>query len=612
MRYLHGKLMPGKARAVEAAARIFFTHHAALFGLDPTGEALHVVAVEHDARGAAGVRLEQRIGGIRVWGSDIRAQMDPEGMLHTIHGRLVPLVRPPRLVPEVSPERAEAIARQAVTIPSELEQAPELVIARLGDQDQLAWHIRLHTTEPARWQLLVDAQDGRIVDRQNIVASAKQRLTYSAENTTWLPGVLVRREGQAPTGDAHADAAHDNAGRVYDYFFQMYGRDSLDGRGMAIESTVHYGQAYANAFWNGSEVVYGDGDGEQFGPLGFGLDVAAHELTHGIIERTARLAWQQQPGALNEAYADIFAVLVDTANWEIGESVYTPRIAGDALRSLADPGRYGQPRSWAEYLELPLTSEGDNGGIHVNSSIISHVAYKIATTIGRQKLGQIFYRTLTMKLTTVSDFLDARDLTIQACGELVGMHGISSADCRVVQSAFAEAGLGAQPDAPGNLSRRVYLPLIPNRATECGVDSVQNGDFEAGVRGWPNLGAVLQPWPDQQGFNWSTRLDSVDQMLQVVSLPAGTQRAMLRLDLRGNAGEAGGQARIRLEDAETHAPVGTNATAATSEDGSWQPFAALLQNLGDHPALRLVIEHVQGTPPLYLDNVRLVGECAVP
>ncbi len=608
VRYIGGSLAASRPGDAEPAARDFFARHGDLFSLDPALDELRTVATTRDERGNAGARFEQWVGGVRVWGSDIRAEMDRAGVLHTVHGSIVPGPRPPRLAPRIAAERAEAIARATIDASSRREQAPELVVARLDGRDYLAWHIRAQTAEPGRWQILVDALTGRVLDRHDILASGKQRRTYSAANDNVLPGQILRREEQPASGDAHADAAHDNAGRVYDYFWQAFGRDSLDGDGMAIESSVHYGRSYANAYWNGWQVVYGDGDGEQFGPLGFGLDVVAHELTHGIIERTAGLAYRNQSGALNEAFADIFAAFVDTTNWEIGESIYTPRIEGDAIRSLADPGLYGQPRTWAEYLRLPPTSAGDNGGVHVNTGIISHVAYRASITIGREKLGHIFYRTLTTKLTSGSDFMDARDLTLQSCEELVGVHGINASDCGLVQTAFADAGLGDFPSTSTPMPHQSFLPLVARGTAACGDDLVRNGDFEAGQRFWPNVGGVLQEWPDPRGRNRSAKLEVVDQMLQVIALPPGARGMLLSVELRGNAGETNGQVRIRLEDVQTHALVGTVVTA-TGMGGSWQPFNVLLPDLAGHSSLRLVFEHVDETAPLFLDNVRLLPEC---
>ncbi|WP_059105056.1 M4 family metallopeptidase [Shouchella shacheensis] len=267
-------------------------------------------------------------------------------------------------------------------------------------------------------------------------------LTYDFENEYpsadfSLPGVPYTNSNASFNDETHAAAvdAHYNSTEVYEYFLEEHGRNSLDDEGISVVSTVRYGEEFNNAFWNGRQMTYGDGDGEFMVPLSAGLDVAAHEMTHGVITNTAGLVYRFQPGAVNEALADIFGVLVDESSWDIGDDIMAPAAIADgrtALRSLEDPGKfevneayweYGDgsgvyPSHMDEYYDLPI--QLDNGGVHINSSIINHAAYLIGQDIGREDLGQIAYRALTTYLTALSDFDDTRFAFVQSAIDLYG------------------------------------------------------------------------------------------------------------------------------------------------------------------------------------------------
>ncbi|WP_096439260.1 M4 family metallopeptidase [Alteribacter populi] len=283
-------------------------------------------------------------------------------------------------------------------------------------------------------------------------------LTYDFQNQ-WrsddfdLPGVAFSKRKAAfkDEYDAPAVDAHYNSTKVYEYFLEEHGRNSIDDDGMSIVSSVHYGDNYANAFWNGSQMTYGDGDGEFFIPLSAGLDVAAHEIAHGVTTHTAGLVYRDQSGAVNESISDIFGVLVDTESWDIGDNVMAPpaiESGRTALRSLEEPGKfpvneaywdYGDgsyPAHMDEYYDLPINL--DNGGVHVNSSIINHAAFLIGDEIGREKLGQIVYRALTVYLTPLSDFQDTRFAFIQAAEDI---YGDDSEEAAVTKAGFDGVGI---------------------------------------------------------------------------------------------------------------------------------------------------------------------------
>jgi bacillolysin len=257
-----------------------------------------------------------------------------------------------------------------------------------------------------------------------------------------LPGSLVTDNDNVFDGDRHNAAvdAHYYAKCVYDYYKDTFGRDSIDGNGMDIKSTVHFKRNYVNAFWNGYQMVYGDGDGVDAVAICGALDVVAHEMTHGVTSHEANLTYQNQSGALNESFSDVFGTIVEfkyqpeKGDYLCGEDVWTPNISGDALRSLADPTAYGQPDHMNNYLN---TSQ-DNGGVHTNSGIPNKAAYLVMNDIGVDKTGEIYYRALTVYLTSSSNFSDARAALLQSAEDLYGRNG---EEYNSISSAFNNVGV---------------------------------------------------------------------------------------------------------------------------------------------------------------------------
>ncbi|MEO8431814.1 MAG: M4 family metallopeptidase [Acidobacteriota bacterium] len=284
----------------------------------------------------------------------------------------------------------------------------------------------------------------------------KRRDVFDAAHRTTLPGRLVRAEGDPPTADEAADEAYDGAGSTYDLFFEAFGRNSIDDRGMRLDSTVHYGDGYDNAFWNGSQMVYGDGDGDLFRRFTISVDVIGHELTHGVTSREANLDYQGQSGALNESISDVFGSLVKQralgqtaleADWLIGEGLFTPKVNGTALRSLRSPGTaYDDPVLGADpqpsHMSGYVETDDDDGGVHLNSGIPNHAFFLAATAIGGpawEKAGMIWYVALKDRLRHGSDFAEAARLTAAVAAEL---HGTGSSEAEAVRGAWNAVGLG--------------------------------------------------------------------------------------------------------------------------------------------------------------------------
>ena len=286
-------------------------------------------------------------------------------------------------------------------------------------------------------------------------AGEKRRTVYDAGHRTALPGRLVRAEGDPPSSDAAVDEAYDGAGATYDLYDKVYGRNSIDGRGMRLDSSVHYSSGYDNAFWNGAQMVYGDGDGKLFTRFTKSLDVIGHELTHGVTAHEANLEYQDQPGALNESISDVFGSLVkqwsqsqkaEEADWLIGEGLFTAKVHGVALRSMKAPGtayddpvlgKDPQPANMKDYVSGPE----DDGGVHINSGIPNHVFDLAAVAIGGcawEKAGEIWYVALTERLRRNSDFAAAAKLTAFAAADLYGKGG---AEEKAVSDAWRAVGV---------------------------------------------------------------------------------------------------------------------------------------------------------------------------
>ena len=282
--------------------------------------------------------------------------------------------------------------------------------------------------------------------RSELIAPAaprphKNRKVHSAGNTYALPGTLIRSEGQGPSGDVAVDEAYHGLGHTFDLYWDIYERNSLDNKGEDLIATVHYGVKYNNAFWNGTQMVFGDGDGEIFQRFTLDVDVIGHELTHGVIN--GKLPYHDQSGALNESLADVFGSLVkqrtlgqtaDQADWLIGAGMFMPGINGIALRSMNAPGtafhdplfihplrpdgKDPQPDHMRGYV---ITSD-DYGGVHINSGIPNKAFYLTAVAIGGfawETAGRIWYDALfDDRLAANADFQQFATLTAQIAREL--------------------------------------------------------------------------------------------------------------------------------------------------------------------------------------------------
>lgn len=428
-------------------------------------------ASTHPAPGGGQVvRFQQYVDGIPVLGAQTVVQTDRRGDVRFAQGERLGGVTP-ALAPDIGPAAAAARARAVVAkhtgvSPWQLQTTPmtRTIVdpAIIGMPDvrgpYLAWQGEV--TGPAVRRLaLVDATRGtvRTIER---MPGALDRIICDANNADAFAACTsagaVRSEGDPATGIADVDLAYDFSGDWYAYFATL-GRDSLDDAGMTLASTVRYcpaGEAcpYQNAYWSGSQMTYGQG-------FASADDVVAHELTHGVTEKSANLFYAYQSGAINEAMSDIFGELVDLANgqgtdtpavrWDMGEDLTTFGV----IRDMEDPARFGDPDS----TQSPLwyAGDGDYGGVHINSGVGNRAASLLAdggthggvtvAGIGTAATGRIFYRALVAGVTSGSNYTDLAAALGASCDALVGTHGITSGDCIQTRAAIRAVAMDVRP-----------------------------------------------------------------------------------------------------------------------------------------------------------------------
>ena len=325
-------------------------------------------------------------------------------------------------------------------------------VLKNGDNNQRGWAIEtLRVSEQFRGRREVMG----FMSALNVPAGVKRRTIYDAKNTTSLPGTLVRSEGDPPSDDAAVNEAYEGAGATYDLFKEVFERNSIDDQGLRLDSTVHYDVKYDNAFWNGNQMVYGDGDGQLFDRFTKAIDVIGHELTHGITQYEAALDYHGESGALNESFSDVFGILVkqrllqqtvEQSNWLIGEGLLMPNVKGVGIRSMKEPGTAYNDAVLGKdpqpgHMNLIYTGSADNAGVHINSGIANRAFYLAALAIGGyawEKAGKIWYIALRDRLRNAAGFKQAAEAMIAIAGELYGVDGPEQ---KAVKTAWQTVGV---------------------------------------------------------------------------------------------------------------------------------------------------------------------------
>ncbi len=379
--------------------------------------------------------------------------------------------------------------------------APDLAYLQLPGSVVLVYRVDMTGTKtdmtPVHDTVLVDAVNGSIVGRIPHIHTAENRQVHDAKNGSATPGVLVRAEGQAPTADTTVNGNYDNLGFTYDCYKQLFARDSFDNKGAALISTVHYSTKYNNAFWDGTQMVYGDGDGVVLANLATEVDVTAHELTHAVTERTSNLIYSGESGGLNESMSDIFGNTCEWFKdgkpatppdgvWQVGEGVYTPATPGDALRYMNDPTKDGKSLDYyPDYtsgIDVHYSSGISNLVFYLLSHGGSHPHAKttgVVTGIGIDKASQIFYRANTTIFTSSTTFAAARTATEQAASQL----GYTAAEIASVSAAWAAVGVGkTAPPQDGGTDAKPPTDSGKDTGTDSGPSTCAHDKCSSGTK----------------------------------------------------------------------------------------------------------------------------------
>lgn len=409
-------------------------------GLEING--LRLDRVEHDPEGFTVIRYQQVINGTDAIGAELRFHVDTHGLVFAANGTARGKL-PTGTAVVLTEGQARSVILDAYAGADESAiSGTSLKYLRSGEGFRPVYESTIFmesTGTPTKDKVFVDAESGEILARHPLIVNERFREVYTARNGTSTPGTLVIREGGAASSDAVVMAAYNNTGATYDFFRSVFSRDSYDNRGAKLISTVRYSRNYVNAYWDGTQMVYGDGDGVTSLPLAQSLDVTAHELAHGVTEYTAGLVYQGESGALNEAFSDIMASAtdawkkgaVDANTWKIGDDVWTPGTADDALRYMNDPTADGISY---DYWPTRYTGTQDNGGVHMNSGI-ANLAFYLLSQGGKHPRGKtsntvpalgivqaraIFYRAHANYATSTTRFEGYRTATARAAQDLYG------------------------------------------------------------------------------------------------------------------------------------------------------------------------------------------------
>ncbi|RRJ66039.1 peptidase M4 family protein [Paenibacillus oralis] len=285
-------------------------------------------------------------------------------------------------------------------------------------------------------------------------AHEANRLVYDCEHGTQLRKKLVRQEGDSASSDSVVNDVYEMIGKVREYYKNVMLRNSIDAKGMDLIINVHYGQKYMNAFWNGSEMVFGDGDGTIFSNFTNSLDVIAHELAHAVTQYTANLEYYGQSGALNEHFSDVFGSAIQQhvkgqtahdADWLIGNELMAKELQGEALRSMKAPGTAYDNKLMGkdpqpDHLSKYYIGADDNQGVHINSGIPNKAFYLVSMEIGTDKAALIWYKALS-RLWPNASFKDAVEVIVDTARKLTNEQILSLGTTQIVRAAFKEVGM---------------------------------------------------------------------------------------------------------------------------------------------------------------------------
>jgi vibriolysin len=510
--------------------------------------------VSTDDGGSRHYRYHQVHDGLPVIGGDLAIHVDVKGAIYAINGTARGDLSPTLGDNDIGTSAAQSYLMNDDRYRGMSPSTPRMVYIITEAGSYRAYEFVVQGSRggnPVRDKVFVDQDSGDIVAIHPQIHFARNRQVHSANNGTSLPGTLRRSEGQGATTDVDVNAAYDNSGSTYDFYMNKWNRDSYNNAGAVLRSTVHYSVNYCNAFWNGSQMVYGDGSGSSCLPLARSMDVAAHELTHAVTSSESNLIYSGESGGLNEAMSDIFgngaeawvdggsngnfSVSADT--WKVGEDILPP-----ALRYMNDPQLDGNSLDF-------WTSGAGNVDVHYSSGIANLAFYLMSqggthprgkstvqvTGIGIEKALRVFYKINVDYLGPSSNFAAARNASLTAAADL----GFTAAETTSVQNAWAAVGVGTggggEPtddipltnDVPvtgisgASGSLKYYKLVVPSGATNLSfVTSGGTGDADMYVR--------FGSRPTTTTYNCRPYLNGNNETCSFAAPSVGTYYVMLR------------------------------------------------------------------------------------
>ncbi|MEM8887455.1 MAG: M4 family metallopeptidase [Bacteroidota bacterium] len=553
--HILSKVQGSHAKAISASEQLLYqqsiahlSNMQAILGLNDPSQELQLKKIERDNLGFAHIKLSQVYQGIPVYASEMILHYSPANEI-IMTGRYQPTPARVDINPSLDVDAAIQVAMTELANDvhvRELTEAEQELLNYVAPQSQLviyetrgflrqqklAWHLVIRPNLLHRWEFMVDANTGEILNEfdhtctigpatgsdQDLNGQTQTLRVYEFATNQYTmintqtsmykfpndpnrrpnggDGVIVTLDWQNNRVNNNnfvevtsnnvnnwsnvSVSAHNNAAVVYEYFENTFGRQSYDGQGADLISFVNVadddGGGFDNAFWNGAAMFYGNGR-QAFTPLAGALDVAAHEIAHGVVQETANLVYQDEPGALNESFADVFGVLVDRDDFGLGEDIIPNNniFPTGLLRDVSNPNN-GFPAG-----SNPLQTNGyqpanvsqqflgreDNGGVHINSGIPNKAFHNYATSTSKAIAEQVYYRALTQYLTRSSKFIDCRIAVIQAASDL---HGANSSQVTAARAAYDAVGI---TDGSGTNTN----PTVP---VNTGNESIVSSDVNAG------------------------------------------------------------------------------------------------------------------------------------
>jgi bacillolysin len=421
---------------------------------DAPKAAMAIKSVSRDERGDVHVRFSQTLNGLKVYGSSMMLHARANGNVYAVNGQPLGHDLPRR--PEVVAETAMIFALGEAGIRGTIGKSELAYVLDGKGNGRLAWKAEVSYTNaegPQRDLIFADAIDGSLAARhpQHFYYTPSLN-TKNCNQTTSSCSTVSTSSNDINTGDLAIDSAHNYARATHTYYDGAFGRNSINNSGMTLVSRVHYDYQYNNAFWDGSQMTYGDGDGSTFVPLSQDADVVAHELTHGVTSNESNLTYSYESGALNEAWSDIFGSEVDryvgndgnntgtgAAIWLLGEDIYTPGTPGDGLRVMDDPVAAGD----YDWYPTRYTGSSDNGGVHSNSGI-ANLAYVLlvdggthprgkssinVSSIGNTTAAKIFYEANVNCAVASTNFSGMRACTASKAASFFGQSTADTVHC---------------------------------------------------------------------------------------------------------------------------------------------------------------------------------------